>query len=733
MRALIARRRTVYVALVALLLICLAPAALVTNRVSNGGYLSGNAQSGRVLKVLEGRFHSGPPNVVVLVEARQGDVDAPAVVARGEKLTAAVAAIPKVVGVESYWTAGRPSVLRSADGRGALILAHADGEDDARQKTAALISQKVADVDRVDRVRVTGQAELQHEVNVEAKLDLVRAELIAGPLVLLLLLLVMRSVVAVLLTGALSVGVLVFSSAFIYLLTLLSPHVSVFALNLASTLGLGLSIDYGLFIISRFREELDNGRSSEEAALRTARTAGRAVMFSACTVALTQSVLLVFPVPVMRSFAYGGIPAALLAGALANLILIPGLAKLGPRIDRMSVRRKLQGQMGPQVWYRLARWVMARPIPVICVIVVVLVVLASPFRHLKLGNVDQSTLPQSNSARSALAAIQARFPGNEVATFPVVALGASPSRMAAIAARISELSTVRRVEAAGGSWSHGRLLTGPSPQSKRFAGPAGGWAAVVPSVGWVSPEAIALVRRLRGYDNAHLLVGGIAAETIDSNGAVTAHLPLALALIAVTMFLLLVAMFRSILVAVKAIAVNFLSLSASMGAVVWVFQEGHLSSLIGYTATGSTWVVAPVLIFCVAFGLSMDYEVFIISRIREEVDAGLDNEEAIARGLMRSAWIVTSASILISVVFLGLLSAHVGVMKILGLGLALAVLLDATLVRGGLVPAIMKLAGRANWWFPGARRAVSPTSPAASTAYETAAVASLPSEGDGDG
>ncbi len=701
MQTLIAGRKPLLVVLALLFLASAMPAALVTKRVSNGGYLNGSSQAARVLSILESSFHSGSPNVVVLVETHGQSVDSPSVTARGDTLTAVIRNTPGIVAVESYWSAGGLSTLRSANGTSALVLAHAGGSDDARQTTAARVAERITAVDRIDEVRVTGQAELLHEVNVEAKLDLVRAELIAGPLVLLLLLLIMRSAMAVLLTGALSVAVLVFSSAAIYLLTLATSNVSVFALNMASTLGLGLSIDYGLFVISRFREELDAGHSSHDAAIRTARTAGRAVLFSGCTVALAQAVLLIFPIPVMRSFAYGGIPAALLAGVLANVILIPSLAGLGARVDRLNVRRRRDVAAGADPWYRLARRVMTRPLPVIAVIVLALVIVASPFAHLKLGNVDESTLPRHNPARAALAALTARFPSNEAAAFPVVALGTQAQQMARTAQRISALDTVARVDTVDGSWSAGRRVAGPSALSRRFGNDRGTWASVIPRVGWVSPAAIALVRTLRAYRSPHLLVGGIAAETIDSNAAVTGRVPLAVALIAATMFVLLMAMFRSVLVPLKAIVLNLLSLSATMGAVVWVFQDGHLANEIGYTSTGTTWAVAPVLIFCVAFGLSMDYEVFLLSRIREEINAGASNEEAIAQGLRRSGWIITSASLLISVVFLGLLSAHVGIMKILGLGLALAVLTDATVVRGALVPAIMKLAGRANWWFPG--------------------------------
>jgi putative drug exporter of the RND superfamily len=700
MVTLIARRRTVLVVLAAVLLAALIPAALVTNRVSNGGYLTAGSQSARVFDVLGSRFHAGSPNVVVLVETHGASVDDAAVTARGRRLTAVVRGTPGIVEAESYWSSGDLGVLRSAAGTSALVLAHAGGGEDARQKTAARVAERVAAADKVDRVRVTGQAELQHQVNVEAKLDLARAEVFAGPLVLLLLLLIMRSAVGVLLTAALSLTVLVVSSASIYLTTLVVPNVSVFALNMASTLGLGLSIDYSLFVISRFREELDTGCSSQQAALRTGRTAGRAVIFSAGTVALAQAVLLIFPVPVMRSFAYGGIPAALFAGVFANVLLIPVLAGLGTRIDRLGLPRKRRARAAEDPWYRLAWKVMGAPVPVIAVILLVLALVASPFRHLRLGNVDQSTLPPGNSARAALDAIEAKYHSNEVAAFPVVALGTSSAEMSRTAARISALGSVARVDTVSGSWSAGHLVAPPSTLSGRFSSEAGTWASIVPRVGWVSPAALRLVRTLRGYRSPRLMVGGIAAETIDSNAAVTGRVPLALALIAITMFLLLMAMFRSVLVPAKAIVLNLLSLSATMGALVWVFQEGHLAGAIGYTPTGSLWSVAPVLIFCVAFGLSMDYEVFLLSRIREEVDAGSSNEEAIAQGLRRSARIITSASVLISVVFLGLLSAHVGIMKILGLGLALAVLMDATLIRGALVPAIMKLAGGANWWLP---------------------------------
>jgi len=531
------------------------------------------------------------------------------------------------------------------------------------------------------------------------------------PITLILLILVFGSVVAAGLP--LGVGALSVVGTFLVLRVISGfTDVSIFSLNLATGLGFGLAIDYSLFIVSRYREEITRGLAPHDAVVRTAATAGKTVAFSALTVAVSLSALLVFPLPFLRSFAYTGVAVTLIAAAGALFTLPALLAVLGHKVDRWVLWRRAPKPLGEGTWHRIATFVMRRPWPVATLVTVVLLLLGWPFLHIVFSQPDERVLPASASSRRVIEDIRRNFDANEASTVQLVApdIGDPASRDAeteAYAITLSGLDHVARVDARTGSYIDGSLVLPPGAAAERFMHDDGTWLSVVPAVPSQSPEAESLVHEIRDLDAPYkVLVAGSSANLVDGKAAIAARLPLALGLIAVATFVLLFLMFGSVLVPIKALIINVLSLTATFGAMVWIFQDGHLSGLLDFTPTGAIDVTMPVLMFCVAFGLSMDYEVFLLSRIKEEYDRSGDNTAAVARGLEHTGRIVTAAALLLSVIFLAFVMSEVTFIKLFGLGLALAVLMDAVVIRATLVPAFMRLAGEANWWAPAGLRRI---------------------------
>ncbi len=508
------------------------------------------------------------------------------------------------------------------------------------------------------------------------------------------------------------IGAVAVLGAFLVLwLVTSATDVSVFSINLVTALGLGLAIDYSLFVVSRFREELAAGRSVEAAVTRTVETAGRTVAFSGLTVAVSLSALLIFPLFFLRSFAYAGIGVILVA-VITSVVSLPALlAVLGHRVDNGRLwKRRPAKPAGEGFWYRLAHAVMRRPLIVTVSVVALLLVLGLPFFSVVFASPDHRVLPDGNPAREVSERLETDFDSPEANAFPVVIPeDVSDDQVDAFAAELSSRPDVARVDARTGHFIDGALLAGPDATTERFtptarAADAVGdvtWLSVVPTVEPASAEGEALVAAVRDLDPGFdVLVGGGSAQQVDVKAAIFGLVPWAAAWIGVATFVLLFLMFGSLLVPLKALVLNLLSLSATFGAMVWVFQEGNGAGLLGFTATGLTDTTTPILMFCIAFGLSMDYEVFLLSRIKEEHDKGATNEEAVALGLERTGRIVTAAALLLAVTFVAFASSGVTFIKLFGLGLALAVLMDATVVRATLVPALMKLAGEANWWAP---------------------------------
>jgi putative drug exporter of the RND superfamily len=706
------RRRAVLVGAVLFVLASFALAGGVADRLTTGGFADPSSESERAASILEHQFHAKDPNIVLLVTARNGaTVDDPAVAAAGRQVTSELAATRGLEQVASYWSLNDAPPLKSSGGHQALVLGVISGSDSHVADRIGAISDRFTRRDATVRVAVGGRAEVNHQVNDQIQSDLVRAEGIAFPVTLILLIIVFGSLVAAGLP--LLVGVVAIAGSFLALFVISSiTEVSVYSLNLTTAMGLGLAIDYSLFIVSRYREELRAGRDVEGAVVRTVQTAGRTVLGSALTVAVALGALLLFPLSFLRSFAYAGIAVSLLAAAGAVVALPALLGVLGHRVDSLRLFRHREPKpVGEGAWHRIAMIVMRRPIPIATAVILLLVLLGLPFFNIAFGLPDDRVLPAQLSSRRVQDDIRTNFTSNEAAALQIAVPnltdpGAHRAEIAAYATALSRLHGVARVDAVTGSYADGTSLPVGAAVTRRFESDQGTWVSVVPSVEPLSSAGEQLAHDVRDLPSpvGHTLVTGPSAQLVDSKDSLFGRMPLAALWIAVATFVLLFLMFGSVVVPVKALVLNVLSLSATFGAMVWIFQEGHLSGLLGFTPTGSLAATMPILMFCVAFGLSMDYEVFLLSRIKEEHDRTHDNTSSVAIGLERTGRIVTAAAVLISVVFIAFSTSGVSFIKLFGVGLALAVLMDAFVIRATLVPAFMRLAGEVNWWAPAPMR-----------------------------
>lgn len=690
---------------VALLLTALAVVAGsgVADRLGSGGWQDPTAESTYATKALEREFPASQPNLLLLVDSGRATVDAPSVAAEAKRLAARLAGERGVTGVGSYWASGAPA-LKAKDGHEALIAARITGDEKTASETLDRLAPSYRGKHGPIEVRVGGPVAVQHEMQTTIREDLTRAEMIALPVTLVLLVMVFGSAIAALLPLGVGIVAILGTNAVLRGLTEFTD-VSVFAMNLTTALGLGLAIDYALFIVRRFREELAKGaapspsspgRSSREDAITaiatTLRTAGRTVLFSSLTVAVSLAAMLLFPQYFLRSFAYAGIAVVLLAAAAALVLLPAALVLLGHRVNALDLRRLFRRGRPPAsadgaAWGRMASLVMRRA-PVFAVATTVgLVVLGLPFLGVKFGTADDRQLPSGAESHVVQQHIRDGFPGSPGGALEVLAEGrATEAQYTAYKDRIAALPEVLRVD--------GPLAQGDSA-----------YFTVLPKGEAVGDGAQRLVRELRAtqapFDTA---VTGTAAVLVDSKHAIADRLPWAAAFIAIVTLLLVFLLTGSVLIPIQAVLLNALSLTAMFGAVVWVFQDGHLSGLLGFTSPGSIETTLPVLMFCVAFGLSMDYGVFLLSRIKEEYDHTGDHREAVRFGLQRTGGLITAAAVILAVVMVAIGTSRVTNTKMLGLGIALAVLMDAMVVRSLLVPAVMRLTGRATWWAPGPLR-----------------------------
>ena len=677
----------------------------VFGAMKTGGFEDPAAESTRAMRLVEDRFGQGDPDIVLLVTAKGGaSVDDTAVAAAGVSLTAELGREADVVQSVSYWTLGSPPPLKSTKGDRAMVLARLSGDDTHVDERVHDLLPRYTRDDGLVTVEVTGYRAAFTQVSTTIEKDLARAEMIAFPLTALALIIVFGSVVAA--GMPLAVGVLSIISTFAALrIIALLTDVSIFSLNLTTGLGLGLAIDYALFIVNRAREERRKGFSTDEAVVRSVLTAGRTVLFSALTVAASLAALLVFPLYFLRSFAYAGI-AVVAAAAVGAIVVLPAiLAALGDNLERFRLFKREPKLDGAGFWHSLATTVMRRPVLVAVAVGALLLALGTPFAGVRFGLPDDRVLQPTASTRRAADVLRSEFQSRDTAALSVVAPAAAPgSDLHDYATALSTVTDVARVDGPRGSYIGGQLvLPGDgNPLYQRFLGRQGGtYLAVIPAVEPLSGDGERLVRAVRAVPApGEVLVGGQSAMLVDSKASLVAKLPLAAGIIAVVTFVVLFLMFGSLLVPAKAVVLNLLSLTATFGAMVVVFQKGRGAGLLDFTATGTLDTTTPILMFCVAFGLSMDYEVFLLSRIKEEHDSGAGTVESVARGLERTGRIVTAAAALLAIVFLSFATSGVTFIKLFGIGLTLAVLMDATLIRGALVPAFMRLAGEANWWAP---------------------------------
>ncbi|MEI2766752.1 MAG: MMPL family transporter [Dermatophilaceae bacterium] len=697
-----ARARSVRTLVVAVLMLLAAGAwgAGALSRLQSGGFDDPGAESARAADVLATELGVRGANLVVLVTASSGgSVDDPASSAAGAGVRERLRAQPGVAVLADYWSAtGAPREgLVGRDRRSALVLAHLGGdEDDVREVVSILGPDLAAAAPDGVRIELGGHAQVTADLTAQVRRDLATAEAIAVPATVVLLALTLGSVLAGLLPMLVGVCAMVGTLAVLRTLTLVTD-VSVFSLNLTIALGLGLGLDYGLLIVNRFAEELDHGRAVDDAVAVAMGTAGRTVIYSAATVAAALGALLGFPVYFLRSFAYAGIPVVALT-ALAALTVLPSALRL---LGRRASRRRGRGARSERLWGRVAGVVLRRPVLAAAPVLAGLALLALPMGGVSFGLPDDRAIgPEHSQARRVADVLRSDYPTREseavVVAFPAGA-GDSPGDLAAYASSVSRLAQVARVDAPDGTFVEAAVV-GPGQADLRRGGAAA--VRVVPREPAYAESTQALVEQIRAMPTGRAaLVGGPTARFLDVNAAIASRLPLVGLLIAATSVLVVFLFTGSLWLPIKALAVNAVTICAVLGAMVWVFQDGHGADLLGVTPLPLS-VSIPPLMFCLAFGLSMDYEVFLLGRIKEHHDAGLDNVAAVAAGLARTGRIVTAAAGLMAVTFLAFVTSRVGFIQMLGLGCALAVLLDATVVRGVLVPALMRLAGRWNWWAP---------------------------------
>ncbi|MCX5240733.1 MMPL family transporter [Streptomyces prunicolor] len=672
-------------------------------KLLGGGYDDPASQSSRAAKVIDEKF-GGETNLVLLVRADEGRVDTPAAQRSGRDLVAHLKKEQHLENVISYWDTGS-SDLRSKDGRDAMVLAHVKGNDTERDENAkSVIDAYTGPYEKTLTVRAGGGAAVTSDMGTQSAKDLVLAESIAVPLTLVLLLLVFGSMVAALLP--LAIGTIAIAGTFAELYVLGSvTDVSVFAINLTTALGLGLGIDYALLMVSRFREQLASGASVDDAVRRTVSTAGRTVAFSAATVAAALAALLVFPQYFLRSFGYAGVGVVVIA-AVSTLFVMPALfVVLGHRVNggRLPWTNRRRPATRAPLWGRLAATVMRRPALTALPVLAVLLLAASPLLGITFGTPDERVLPEDAASRQVSSVLREKFDGNEDSALHIVigtAVGRTP--LESYATELSGLKGVVRVETSAGTYAAGRP-TATDAGSSALGRSDAQQINVVSTLTPKSDEAQSLVRAVRAVappTGTHPLVGGVDAVLVDSKHSVGSRLPLAVALVALTTFLLLFLFTGSVVQPLRALLLNMVSLGATLGVMTWIFQDGHLSSLLGFTAQPMD-VSMTVLMFCIAFGLSMDYEVFVTSRIKELHDQGEDNESAVTNGLGHTGRIVTAAACLLAVSFFAFGTAKLSFMQLFGLGSGLAILIDAVAVRGILVPAAMRVLGRSAWYAPG--------------------------------
>ena len=681
------RKKSVLVLFIVGILAAGGVGSLAFGKLDSGGYSDLNSESAKAYVYLTEKFKVEEPVAILVVDSGSENVDTENITTAALALEREIKEVAGVARTFSYWSAGKPESLRASDSKAGFLFIYSTAaatDWDALGDLGRVIQEKFDGERGSLTVYASGSGVITNAINEKIKKDLALAEAIAIPLTFILLIFVFGALVASAMPLVVGISAILGSFFLIYLLTLFTD-VSVFALNLITGLGLGLGIDYALLMVNRFREELHSGKSVDDAVVTTVATAGKTVFYSGLTVFVTMSSLLLFPLNFLKSFGYAGISVITLAVAGALIPLPALMAILGRKIDKGVVRRNGITPKEDGQWARTARWVMRRPLPVVLASLTILVILAAPIVNIAFAQVDSRVLPASNPTAIASTVIDDRFEGFEGSPIEIVIPGGAKiqDEVNQYLLKVGEVDGISRV---GLPETYGQDLR----------------IQVIPSQTSRSLAAETLIRDVRAIERPEgTLIGGVAADFTDSQAGIARTLPWALGWIALSVLILIFIFTGSIILPIKAILLNALSLIATLGAVTWIFIGGHMKWLVGdFTVTGTLDTGSVILVAVVVFGLSMDYELFLLSRIREEHLSGKNNIESVAIGLQRSARIITAAALLLAVVFATFITSGVTSIKMLGFGVSLAVLLDATLVRALLVPALMRLFGERNWWAP---------------------------------
>ncbi len=681
-------------------------------------------ESGRVDELLDEEVAKAPPGFMLVFGSEDKKATDPAFRDQVERALEPLREDERVTSVRTAYENGAlDEAMISRNGHYSLVVVELE------EGSFAELQDAYADIRQAVRpgsleVVATGEIPLNEDFESVTETDLKRAEVVSLPLALLMLLFVFGSVVAAGLP--IGVGVLAVTAGFVGTLLLArAMDVSIYATNIVTMIGLGVAIDYSLFVVSRFREEVGR-RPVPEALARTMATAGRAILFSGLTVAIGFMGFLFFDVADLNSIGFAG-SIVVAFSVLYGLTFLPALlAILGPRVDflRLPFVHPERTAMGSGLWHRVARSVMAHPWLTLLPVVALLLVLGSPFLGIRLGLSGGDTLPKDTESRRGEEILDRQFPDSSA--YPMVVLLDYPQGSPLTRERIGEMYDLSRwledrpgvkdvesivnLDPKLSRDQYQQLLSGPREEQpaqvrealKRTTGDHIAVLTAYTSVGYNSEGAHELVREVRGQPpevGAEVLVGGWAAFDLDLTDSVYEAAPPAIAFVVLATYVVLFLLLGSVLLPIKAVIVNFLSISASYGALVWIFQEGHLSGLLDFTP-GPINTTTPIIMFCILFGLSMDYEVMLLSRIKEEYEHTGDNVSSVALGIERTGRLITGAALIMATVFFSFGLAEAVVIKAIGLGMGLAVLVDATIIRALLVPATMRLMGDWNWWAP---------------------------------
>jgi len=700
----------------------------------SGGFVSPDVESQQAVNLLVQKLHLNLTVVQVIFTSQHYTADSPQFVQESQTALTSIRGMSEVSGIVSFTDNPRQVSL---DRHAAYVNVLLKPDPDSAPKLLPAFEHRLQSVPDL-KTSIGGGPVFYEDIQAVSERDLRRAEMLAFPFAVIALLLVFRSVIAAVLPALVGGGAVIVSLALIFGLGQITT-LSIFVLNITTLFGLGLGVDYSLFIVSRFREELTRGRSVEEAVAITIATAGRAVTFSGLTVSIGLLGLIFFRINMLRSVGIGGVLVVLMA-VLAAITLLPAvLAIIGTRVNAFPVRfprlwGRKQIQLNPDgstpidsqygFWYRLSQVVMRYPLRIFVTVFLIMIGLGLPFLMVRFSAPDASILPADVPSRAAYDLLASRFNARE--TTPILLAVQTkgnvltPDNIRNLYAYVRRLEAdplVARVDSIVSAdprftleqyellYAHPQLVADPYLAAFLKTSVAGDTTliSVISKYGMLdqhSEELVQIIRNTHPGNGIAVLVDGGTAGNIDYVQSLYTDFPMAVLIVSITTYVVLLLFFRSLFLPLKAILMNTLSILASYGALVVIFQNGFMHQALGFTPLGFVEASSPILLFCTLFGLSMDYEVFLLSRIQEAYWQTGDNAKAVALGLQRSGRIITSAALIVIVVSACFATADMILVKALGLGMAIAVTLDATLVRGLLVPATMRLLGDWNWWLP---------------------------------